>query len=127
MESHADVCDCGAARVSYPSASEPTVAELTCTGDTRMRAKRLVTLGVLIAGLAFANATPARSQNVSDETGPAISNVTFSTTSVDTSSGPKNVTVTVSGTDDLSGVNYIWLYLRTTATSQPANQTSVNC
>jgi hypothetical protein len=92
-----------------------------------MRAKRFLRLGILFAGLACASAAPAHAQNVSDETGPAIGNVTFSTTFVDTTSGPKNVAVTVTATDDLSGVNYMWLYLRTTASDQPGNQTFINC
>ena len=92
-----------------------------------MRASRLVTIGTLVAGLTLAHPVPARSQNVSDEIGPTITNVTFSTTSIDTTSGLQNVTVTVTGTDDLSGTNYLYVYLRTTATSQPGSQSSFGC
>ena len=72
---------------------------------------------------AIAGAQP----NVSDETAPVVTQISFATPAVDTTSGSQNVTVTVTATDDLSGVNYMYVYLQTLANSQPDNNRSTSC
>jgi len=73
------------------------------------------------------SATVASAQNVSDSTPPQVSAVAFSQTAVDTTAGDQSVTASVTVTDDLSGVNYLYIYLQTTSTSQPANTRSLSC
>jgi hypothetical protein len=87
-----------------------------------------IATGACLLSIALLSASVAKAQNVSDATGPEISNITFATTSVNTTAGSQNVGVSVSATDDLSGVNYLYVYLRTASNSQPYNNTtSINC
>lgn len=84
-------------------------------------------LTALIAVLLSMLCSPAAAQNVSDATAPAVSGGNFSASAVDTTNGAQSITVTLDATDDLSGVNYLYVYLRTTATSQPGSTTNVYC
>jgi len=93
----------------------------------RTNQMRMTFLAGVVVTLLALPASVATAQNVSDSTGPQVSAVTFSTSAVDTTAGSQNVTATVSATDDLSGVNYIYLYLQTTSSSQPNNARSTSC
>jgi hypothetical protein len=88
-----------------------------------LRRQSLLYLPLLLVAILF-NAVLAYGQNVSDSTPPEVSSVSFGSTSVNTTSGSQNATVSVNATDDLSGVNYLYVYLRTTSTSQPNNTRS---
>jgi len=69
----------------------------------------------------------AFSQNISDSTAPQVQSGAFSTSAVDTTAGAQNVTVRLQITDDLSGVNYAYVSLRTQNSSQPNNTNFVSC
>jgi len=69
----------------------------------------------------------ALGQNISDSTGPEILSLSFGRSAIDTSSGDPDVSVTLHITDDLSGVNYGYVYLQTQAASQPNNTRSITC
>jgi hypothetical protein len=99
-----------------------------CSGSGKSLLRRKPTyLPVLFAAVLF-TAVLADGQNVSDSTAPQVSNISFSNTSVDTTSGAQSVTMSVDATDDLSGVNYAYVYLETTSTSQPYNYySSTSC
>jgi hypothetical protein len=81
---------------------------------------------LVVIGLTTVAAT-VNAQNVSDATAPQVSDITVSPNSIDTTTGPKNFTVSVAATDDLSGVNYVYVYLTTLSTNQPNNTRSISC
>lgn len=88
---------------------------------------RIASGACLLLSVALLGASVVNAQNVSDATAPEISNITFATTSVNTTAGSQAVSVSVSATDDLSGVNYFYLYLRTASNSQSYNTSSTSC
>ena len=87
----------------------------------------VVRAGLFVVAVAIFVVSPAGAQNVSDETAPTVTRASLSPTSINTNSGPQNLTITLDVADDLSGVNYAYVYLRTTATGQTGNSTSLSC
>jgi len=69
----------------------------------------LILLGISTASLAFAD----------DTTPPSVTGLVLSPTSVDVTTGPKSVLVTMTATDDLSGVKFVTV----TFTSPHVSQT----
>src|ERR1700749_2004382 len=66
-------------------------------------------------------------QNISDSTAPDIQSGSFGSAAVNTATGAQDVTVSLHISDDLSGVNYGYVYLQTQSTSQPGNARSISC
>jgi chitodextrinase len=72
--------------------------------------KRLKILGVFlcVVVLSVVGVSGVRAQE-EDVTPPELVDFNFTPTEIDTSGGPQEVTVTLQVTDDLSGVNYMWV------------------
>eukprot|EP00054_Salpingoeca_dolichothecata_P015693 m.90913 g.90913 ORF g.90913 m.90913 type:complete len:5352 (+) comp21611_c0_seq1:3-16058(+) len=89
----------------YIAQGEWTLSSVICYDKVGFRTT-LPVLSPLIGSAAV-----LRQTGKPDLTGPDITDVTFSPSTVDTSQGSKPITFTVSFTDDLAGVNYCRLYL----------------
>jgi hypothetical protein len=75
----------------------------------------------------LAGVSTALGQNISDSTAPEIQSGTLGSSAVNTTNGNQSVTVSLHITDDLSGVNYGYVYLQTLSTSQQNSTRSVFC
>ena len=84
------------------------------SASVRARRARRVFSAVAMLGV---TALPLRAQT-SDVTPPILQNFSFTPTSIDVSSGPRLVALSVNVSDDLSGTSAVWVFFNSPTTGQ---------